>query len=415
MKNLTKKSMLCFACAMLAAWGLSAAIIASAATTSEKIKSTKQAVEEKKDSLNESRQNVSEIAQAKAQLEGRLEQLNTQLNQVSEQLEQKQEELQTKQQEVESIKEALAVAQATEQDQYESMKKRIQYLYENGNTDILQMVLEGKSFTEILNKADFVRSMTQYDRNMLDEYVNTRTTIESAKVQLESEEQQLQQVVAEIQARKKEIDHLVGETAEEIAKQQQNLEEAEQKALAYEKQLIEQQNTLQALQEREEEEQRILRARAQMNAGAAGAGTLNQDSSGKVTGSSSGYQVQTDKSGYEQAATTGELKLLATIIFCEAGNQPYEGQIAVGSVVMNRINSSLFPNTMLGVLYQKSQFTPVMSGRFAIALANNSATNQCYAAAKEVLNGANNVPNCLFFRTVIPDKAGTIIGDHVFY
>ena len=63
-----------------------------------------------------------------------------------------------------------------------------------------------------------------------------------------------------------------------------------------------------------------------------------------------------------EAAQQAEKELLASLIFCEAGNQPYEGQVAVGAVVMNRIKSSSYPDTMEEVIYQSGQFSPAMSG-----------------------------------------------------
>ncbi len=106
--------------------------------------------------------------------------------------------------------------------------------------------------------------------------------------------------------------------------------------------------------------------------------------------------------------------LLAAIIQCEAGGEPYAGKIAVGAVIMNRVCSGAFPDTVVGVVYQPGQFQPVRSGRLAIRLAEG-ANEECYRAADEVMAGANNIGNCLFFRTVVPGIQGTIIGNHVFY
>ena len=104
---------------------------------------------------------------------------------------------------------------------------------------------------------------------------------------------------------------------------------------------------------------------------------------------------------------------MAAIIECEACIEPYEGKIAVGSVINNRINSDKFPNTLIEVIHQKSQFTPVRSGRFAIVLARGACAN-CTKAAQEVLNGAHNI-DALFFRMDNGTIDGTIIGNHVFY
>ena len=107
--------------------------------------------------------------------------------------------------------------------------------------------------------------------------------------------------------------------------------------------------------------------------------------------------------------------LLANLIYCEAGNQPYEGQVAVGAVVINRVLSSVFPDTVVGVIYQRKQFSPVGSGRLDLALARNDATPACYSAADAAMQGHTTVGNCLFFRTPIEGLTGIQIGGHIFY
>lgn len=414
-KIFNKERMIGTACAVLAAWTLMFALTVSATSTSDKVKDAQDDVNTSKEKLNESKQEADEAKELKTQLEGKLAQLNEQLGEVSGQLSKSQDELVQKQKEIETIKVQLASAEAVETEQYEDMKKRIQFMYENAGSDMLQMIFEGESFTEILNKADYFQQMTQYDRKMLDEYSATKQSIQTAKATLETEEAELKTVVADIEEKKKEVSHLVSQTSGEVAKQQENLQQAEEKALAYEKELEEQQNSLQALKEQEAKEKAVREEQERQKKLAESNASSGTTSNVSTTGSGSTSSSSSTGSGYSSASQSGDLKLLATIIYCEAGNQPYDGMIAVGSVVMNRINSPVFPDTMIGVLYQKSQFTPVMSGRFAIALANDSATDRCYSAAQEVLNGKNNVPDCLFFRTVIPGKEGTIIGDHVFY
>ncbi len=110
-----------------------------------------------------------------------------------------------------------------------------------------------------------------------------------------------------------------------------------------------------------------------------------------------------------------DLLLLAALIQCEAGGEPYEGQIAVGAVVINRVLSSRYPDTVTGVIYQHAQFSPVGSGRLSLALAENRATSSCYNAADAAMSGRTNVGNCVYFRTIIPGLDGKFIGGHVFY
>ncbi len=111
----------------------------------------------------------------------------------------------------------------------------------------------------------------------------------------------------------------------------------------------------------------------------------------------------------------GDRYLLANLIYCEAGNQPYEGQLAVGAVVINRVLSSVYPDTVVGVIYQNRQFAPVGDGHLALALAEDRATAACYKAADEAMGGHTNVGNCVYFRTPIEGLTGIQIGGHIFY
>lgn len=112
------------------------------------------------------------------------------------------------------------------------------------------------------------------------------------------------------------------------------------------------------------------------------------------------------------SVSQGDLDLMAAIIECEAGGEPYEGKIGVGAVVMNRVRSSQFPNTISEVIYQSGQFSPVASGKLASVL-SRGARQDCYDAARDVFAGANTVGDCLFFHA--GGGSGLTIANQTFY
>lgn len=112
------------------------------------------------------------------------------------------------------------------------------------------------------------------------------------------------------------------------------------------------------------------------------------------------------------AVSNSELDLMAAIIECEAGGESYDGKVAVGAVIMNRINSGKFPNSLSEVIYQKGQFSPVASGKLAKVLARG-ARQDCYDAAGAVFNGANTIGDKLFFSA--GSGKGIQIGNQHFY
>lgn len=114
------------------------------------------------------------------------------------------------------------------------------------------------------------------------------------------------------------------------------------------------------------------------------------------------------------AASVDDLTLLGAIIQCEAGSEGYEGQLAVGAVVMNRVRSGYYPGSISEVIYQRGQFGPASSGILAARLASGVKAS-CIQAAQEALNGVDNTGGATHFRRASSGHAGVVIGNHVFY
>jgi len=106
--------------------------------------------------------------------------------------------------------------------------------------------------------------------------------------------------------------------------------------------------------------------------------------------------------------------LLAALIHCEAGGESYEGQLAVGAVVMNRVRSSAYPDSIHGVIYASGQFTPAMNGKVNHVYESGKIYESCIRAAEEALAGVSNVGDCTHFRRN-NGREGIVIGNHVFY
>lgn len=114
------------------------------------------------------------------------------------------------------------------------------------------------------------------------------------------------------------------------------------------------------------------------------------------------------------AASATELEILAALIQCEAGGEPYEGQVAVGAVVMNRVRSSGYPDNITDVIYASGQFTPASGGRMESLILNKTTRASCIQAAQEAINGVCNVGDALHFRRN-NGREGLVIGNHVFW
>lgn len=113
-------------------------------------------------------------------------------------------------------------------------------------------------------------------------------------------------------------------------------------------------------------------------------------------------------------ASASEVDILAALIQCEAGGESYEGQIAVGSVVMNRVRCGGYPNTITDVIYASGQFTPACTGKLDRLILSGNIKASCIQAAQDVINGTCNIGDALHFRRV-GTKEGIVIGNHVFW
>ena len=112
-------------------------------------------------------------------------------------------------------------------------------------------------------------------------------------------------------------------------------------------------------------------------------------------------------------ASTDDVTLLAALIQCEAGGESYDGQLAVGAVVVNRLNAG-YASSISGVIYQPYQFGPASSGRLSSTIASGSISSSCRQAAAEALSGVSNIGTAKNFHRA-NGTAGTVIGNHVFF
>ena len=112
--------------------------------------------------------------------------------------------------------------------------------------------------------------------------------------------------------------------------------------------------------------------------------------------------------------SASELNILAALVQCEAGGESYEGQLAVASVVMNRVRCGAYPNTITDVIYASGQFSPANSTKMSNLALSGNIKASCLQAAQEAINGNCNIGDALHFRRA-GNKDGIIIGNHVFH
>ena len=382
----TKKRVTAFFMAAALVMGLSFSACATSSTR-EQIRKAEEERNKTQGQLNQTRENISGLESELGTLQGKLNNLNNQLSDVSNRLAALEAQIADKKQEIAETQAALEAAKEEADNQYAAMKSRIQYSYERNDYAFLEGMLGAGSISDMLNYYDYVSAISLYDEQKLIDFRNIRDQIDQEEKKLQKEREELEGYQVEVEAEQAKVSGYISTTSGDIAENKGQLSNAQAEAEAYEARIKAQDEDIAALKKKLAEEVAMSRLAAQ----------------------------STWRDISEVSFAEEDRYLLANLIYCEAGGEPYAGQLAVGSVVINRVLSSVYPDTVTGVIYQNRQFSPVASGRLAIALADNRATAGCYQAADEAMSGVTNVGNCVYFRTPIEGLTGISIGGHIFY
>jgi len=372
------------------------------------IDKTQDEIDKTQNAIDATKDKKERLQEAKSQMEDYLKDLNKQYSSLESQISELNKQIASKQEEIAKTQEDLEEAKNTEEKQYADMKARIQYMYENPRSSFIEILLESGDFASALNRADYAERISEYDRDMLEAYAAHKAEIQEQEEKLEAEKEALDEMQASVEKKQKEVSALASSTSGKISKHVNDIAAAQADIDGKSNTLANQQEVLkQLIAEKKKIEAQIEAAKAAEIVG----------SLGDVTG------VRTTELEYVQygaySASEDEIKALATLIYCEAGNQGAEGQLAVGAVVMNRIRDPRFAQgDIMSVIRASGQFSPVTSGRFDLMLTDGagSVTESCYNAANRAIAGESNVGNRTFFRTYAnyPSLSGLVIGAHIF-
>ena len=296
-------------------------------------------------------------------LAGQLAGINQELVAISDQISTTEMQVEITNGEIQRTKDSLADAQAKEAQQYNDMKTRIKYMYETGSASLLEMLFSAEDMTDFLNKADFIQNISDYDRKML-------TELQETKNQIAEEEKTLQAQLAALRAQ---------EAAELEAKRQQELQQQQQQ---------------------------------KSDKPSSGDGNSTVTPTPPTTPDSGGDIIQ----GGGSDATHDELTTFAALLDCEAIHD-YNSMLAVATVIMNRVESPLFPNSIHGVIYATGQFEPVWSGRLDSVL-NSGPSSLALQVTQDAVNGArlSSVIDCYYFLYAgATDRPGVNVGGNLFF
>lgn len=357
----------------------------------ESISKIENEINENESRYNEIESKLSELENSKENLAEYVSKLNESYAYILSVIEALDEQISEKNDEMGEIDKKLSETEEKINSQYDLMSLRIQFIYESNSANFIEGLLNAEDFSAIINQLAYYNDIIEYDRSELEDLQALVNQLKEMKTELSVNIEELNSLKAEQDKQKGQLEKLMGEASENINSHQAQIDEAEAVARAMVEEMEEKRNSIDKLKE---EEARRLEELARKESMAAAGETE-------------------EKVPY--APIDGDLRRLAAIIYCEARGEPYEGQLAVATVVMNRVESSRFPNTIEEVIAQPNQFTPYGMGLYAIALAKDDMQQSCIDAAREVLENGVRSGDWLFFRTINNIVQGTYIGNHVFY
>ena len=337
-------------------------------------------------------------------LEGQLSGINQELLTISDKIDTAEKQIIITNAEIQRTEDSLAEAKENEAVQYEAMKTRIKYMYETGNASLLEMLFSAENMTDFLNKADFIQNISTYDRDALTELQKTRQEIADKKDTLEAQQESMLAIQKDLE----------NSQAQLVAKAQATSTDLETYKAQLEKLRAEE-----AEKARKAAEKAAQEAAAKANAEKEAAASNNANSSNDNSGNDNpggGYDDTVVNGGATNVGGS-DLDVFAAILQCEAAYD-YDSMLAVATVIMNRVNSPSFPNSITDVVYASGQFEPVWSGRLDSVLAGG-AGELAYTVAQDAINGARlaAVSDCYYFlyAGAAVGITGVNIGNNLFF
>lgn len=254
-------------------------------------------------SLTQAEALIDELSSSQDAAEDKITELNKQLSDISNQITTLQNQLADKNQQILVSQDAVNAARETVNAQYAEMKKRIQFMYENGQTTVLEMMLTSGSLADFVNMAEYFSKVTAYDRDKLTEYESSVAELSDAEETLQKEYEELQAMKEEVEQDQEAVESMLSRKESELASISGNLDEAEQLAQSYEAEVQAQNEVLAAIQAaeaerlaqeaaeaaaRKEEEEKQAQQTADAGNASSGNTTTNTSGSGNNSSSSDG-------------------------------------------------------------------------------------------------------------------------------
>lgn len=231
----------------------SIAFVTVAASSTDSLKKAQEDKAQLEKELKEAQETIQDLKESKGNIEDKVAQLNKQLINISSRITDLENELTQKSEDITVTQEELEAAKVDEAQQYEDMKVRIQFMYENGQSTYLEALLSSRDISELLNAAEYISQIQSYDRQKLTEYQETVEQIANMEAQLEQEYTELQELKATVEHDKETVAAMMRQKESELAGIADNIADAQSEADYYAAEIQAQEEMIAAIKRAEAE------------------------------------------------------------------------------------------------------------------------------------------------------------------
>ena len=228
-----KKRILCLTLALI----ISGAQVVSVSATREDEAALQQEMDATNEQLNATYSRLDDLSAQKSQIEGEISTLDANLVNVMVSIQTLEGDISNKEADIASTQTNLEKAKNAKTKQYEAMKKRIQYLYENGEVEYIDTLMSSASFTDMLNKSEYVEQISSYDQKQLNALIDTRQKIQEYETTLETDLKEVESVKADLETQKSNLDVAINEKNQKIAEYSQDIDAQKSLVEKYQKEM----------------------------------------------------------------------------------------------------------------------------------------------------------------------------------
>ncbi|MCR5602573.1 MAG: cell wall hydrolase [Lachnospiraceae bacterium] len=336
---------------------------------------TKESIEQLKEQKKNTEENVNNLKDKSENLKDKIEVYSDQLDDLDGEIEDAEDAMTEVSAQIVELNKQLAEIRKQIEDRKQLLKHRMKSVYEKGGSrGMLAEIVSGGSARAVLNRYVYMDAMITYDKQKIAECQALEKELEETTAKVSEKEAEINAYQDELDSKYSELSNLNAEAKGMLGSTNSSINAEAGKIASYDAQLTALDNTMKSL------ESQVAAAQAK----------LAQQIAERLA-------LKREDTGGSYAASASELEWLAATIQAEAGGESYTGKLAVGSVIMNRVKSSAFPNTVTAVITQNLQFASYRSGKVEFII-SQGANSTCIKAAQEVLGGAR-VGDYLFFMT----------------